>query len=316
MNVHQNARLTPLSREHMVHCVIEQGLSVQEAAKCFRVSMRTVYKWLARYRLEGASGLADRNSRPKHHPRALCAHQTSQIEALRRHRYTGYQIATQVGVSPATVSRVLQRLGLNRLSSLEPVAPVRRYERDLPGELIHLDIKQLARFEQPGSRVTGNRKQVSRGAGWEYAHVAIDDCSRVAYARIHPNQQARSAVRFLTAVVAYFKGLGVRCQRVMTDNGPCYRSRAFAHACRRLGLKHLFTRPYTPQTNGKAERFIQTALREWAYAIAYASSLARAAELPRWLHRYNWHRPHTSLQYRVPLSRLGLPLNNLLMLHN
>jgi transposase InsO family protein len=195
---------------------------------------------------------------------------------------------------------------------------VRRYERENPGELIHIDIKKLGRFDKIGHRITGLRaEQVrTRGAGWEYVHVCIDDASRVAFAQIMPNERKESAVAFLQAAVAYYKHLGVTVQRVMTDNGSCYRSKAFRKACKRLGLKHIRTKPYTPKTNGKAERFIQTALREWAYAHAYSTSDHRADQLPVWLHRYNWHRPHGSLQSRIPISRLGLTGNNLLSLHS
>ncbi len=230
------------------------------------------------------------------------------IERLRRQRWTGKQIAVEAGVSPATVSRVLRRLGLNKLSALEP-EPVRRYEREHPGELIHLDIKKLGRIGSVGHRITGRRTGVVNrhlGIGWEFVHVCIDDASRVAFVQVMPDQRKESAVAFLEAAVAYYASLGIKVQRVMTDNGSCYRSKAFRAACKRLGLRQIFTRPYTPKTNGKAERFIQTSLREWAYARAYNTSHERTAELPRWLHRYNWHRPHGSLQSKPPISRLGL----------
>jgi transposase InsO family protein len=232
--------------------------------------------------------------------------------------YTGQQTAAELRISPATVSRILRRLGLNRLAALEPTEPVRRYEREHPGELIHVDIKKLGRFNHVGHRITGDRRgqSNSRGVGWEYVHVCIDDASRVAYAEIKKSERKASAVAFLKAAVIYYAKLGVSIQRVMTDNGSCYKSRAFGRACKRLGLKHIRTRPYTPKTNGKAERFIQTALREWAYAKAYQRSDHRGAELPIWLHRYNWHRPHGSIGAKPPISRLGLPENNLLRLHN
>jgi transposase InsO family protein len=193
---------------------------------------------------------------------------------------------------------------------------VRRYERDTPGELIHIDIKKLGRFETVGHRITGVRSERTRHAGWEFVHVCIDDASRIAYSQIKPDEKKRSAVAFLKAAVAYYKSLGVTVARVMTDNGSCYRAKAFARACRQLKLKHIRTRPYTPKTNGKAERFIQTALREWAYARAYPTSDHRAKELPIWLHRYNWHRPHGSLKSKPPISRLGLAEDNLLRLHS
>jgi transposase InsO family protein len=241
----------------------------------------------------------------------------ARICELRRQRWTGKQIAAEVGVSPATVSRVLKRQGLSKLDSLEPAVPVRRYEREHPGELVHIDIKKLGRFERVGHRITGDRRYgETRGAGWEFVHVAIDDASRLAFSQILPDERKQSAIAFLKALIAYYASLGVNVTRVMTDNGSCYRSKEFRDACRDLGLRHIRTRPYTPRTNGKAERFIQTALREWAYAQAYPTSERRAAELPVWLHRYNWHRPHGSLKSNPPISRLGLARDNLLRLHS
>lgn len=240
------------------------------------------------------------------------------IEALRRQRWTGKQIAVEAGVSPATVSRVLRRLGLHKLSALEP-EPVRRYERENPGELIHIDIKKLGKIGSVGHRITGRRTGVVNrhiGIGWEFVHVCIDDASRIAFSRVMKDEKKASAIAFLKAAVAYYASLGVTIERVMTDNGSCYRSKAFGRACKKLGLKQIFTRPYTPKTNGKAERFIQTSLREWAYARAYNTSDERTAELPRWLHRYNWHRPHGSIDSKPPISRLGLTGNNLLRLHS
>src|SRR4030095_2035656 len=214
-------------------------------------------------------------------------------------------------------SRILQRLGLNRLSALEPAEPVRRYERERPGELIHIDIKKLGKFNRIGHRITGDRTGQSnaRGIGWEFVHVCIDDASRIAFSRVMKDEKKASAVAFLKAAVACYASLGVTIERVMTDNGSCYRSKGFASACKKLGLKHIRTKPYTPKTNGKAERFIQTSLREWAYARAYNTSKERAADLPAWLHRYNWHRPHCSLDSRPPISRLGLAGENLFRLH-
>jgi transposase InsO family protein len=236
---------------------------------------------------------------------------------LRRQRWTGKQIAAALGISPATVSRILKRLGLNRIAALEPAEPVRRYEWKKPGEMIHIDIKKLGRFERVGHRITGDRqKGVSRGAGWEYVHVSIDDASRLAFSQILSSEKKEAAVAFLKAAIAYYASLGVIVTRVMTDNGSCYRSKDFREACGDLGLKHIRTRPYTPKTNGKAERFIQTALREWAYAQAYPNSERRAVELPIWLHRYNWHRPHGSLKSKPPITRLALKKDNLLRLHN
>ncbi|MBV8576609.1 MAG: transposase family protein, partial [Acetobacteraceae bacterium] len=210
-----------------------------------------------------------------------------------------------------------RRHRLGRLRALDPRATIVRYQRDNPGELIHIDIKKLGRFERVGHRITGNRhgQSNSRGIGWEFVHVCIDDASRIAYTAILPDETAGSAIAFLERALAYFAGLGVIASRIMTDNGSCYRAFVFRDACRAHRLKHVRTRPYTPRTNGKAERFIQTALREWAYAQAYPTSNRRAAELPVWLHHYNWHRPHGSLQSNTPISRLGLGEDNLLRLH-
>ena len=317
MNVHKNAKLTPRGRAEIVRRVIDQGQTPTSVATDVGVCERTVRKWVARFRAEGSQGLQDRSSRPHKLRRPTPAPVVRQIAALRRQRCTGAQIAAQLDVSTATVSRVLRRLGLNRLSALEPAEPVRRYERQHPGELIHIDIKKLGRFDRPGHRVTGDRtgQSNSRGIGWEYLHVCIDDHSRVAFSQIMPDEKKESATAFLKAALDYYKSLGVTVDRVMTDNGACYKAFAFRDACRTLGLKHIRTRPYTPKTNGKAERFIQTALREWAYARAYQNSGQRAQQLPHWLHRYNWHRPHGSLKANTPISRLRLPQDNLLMLH-
>lgn len=316
MDIHKNARLTPVGRAALVRRVVDHGHSFRRVARDFEISPKTVSKWVRRFHADGHKGLLDRSSRPQHSPRATPPEIVAQIQTLRRQRWTGEHIAHFVQVSPATVSRVLRRCGLNRLKNLEPAEPVRRYQRAHPGDLIHLDIKKLGRFRRPGHRATGNRTQDSQGAGWEFVHVCIDDNSRVGYSLIYPDERKHSAVAFLLACVRYYASLGITVKRVMTDNGSCYRSGLFARACRRLGLKHLFTRPYRPQTNGKAERFIQTALREWAYAVAYPNSHARARELPHWLHRYNWHRPHGSLRRKTPISVLGLTEDNLLRLHN
>src|ERR1700691_2720551 len=316
MDVHENARLTPAGRGVMVRRVLE-GEAPRLVAEAMGVCEKTVRTWVRRFHAEDTAGLRDRSSRPHRVRRPTPAVVVVRIEALRRERWTGAQIAAECAVSEATVSRVLRRLGLTRLKALDPAEPVRRYERDRPGELIHIDIKKLGRFNQVGHRITGDRTGQSshRGVGWEFVHVCIDDASRVAFARVMSDERKGSAVAFLDAAVAYYAELGVTVDRVMTDNGSCYKSFAFRDACRRLGLKHIRTRAYTPQTNGKAERFIQTALREWAYARAYTHSDQRTVELPRWLHRYNWHRPHGSLAAKPPISRLGLSGDNLLRLH-
>jgi transposase InsO family protein len=271
MNVHKNARLTPRGRERIIRQVAS-GQTPEAVAEAAGVCPRTVRKWVDRYHREGLAGLQGRSSRPHRLYRPTPQAVVEEIERLRRQRWTGKQIAAQTGVSPATVSRVLRRLGLNKLSALEPAEPIRRYERENPGELIHLDIKKLGRIGSVGHRITGRRPGVinrHHGIGWEFVHVCIDDASRVAFVQVMPDQRKESAVAFLEAAVAYFAKLGIRIERVMTDNGSCYRSKTFRAVCKRLGLRQIFTKPYTPRTNGKAERFIQTALREWAYARAY-----------------------------------------------
>jgi transposase InsO family protein len=301
----------------MVRAVVDGGVSKAAVARQFHTTPKTVGKWVKRFNEEGVEGLHDRSSRPLSSPGQTSPATCAAVEALRRQRRTGQQIANELGISAATVSRILRRLGLNRLSALQPAEPVRRYERDHPGEMIHIDIKKLGRFNKIGHRITGDRTGQSnnRGVGWEFVHVAIDDHSRVAFARVMASEKKQSAIVFLKDAVAYYDSLGVKVQRVMTDNGSCYKSFAFRSACRRLGLRHIRTKPYTPKTNGKAERFIQTSLREWAYAQAYPNSRERKAELPIWLHRYNWHRPHAGIDDKIPISRLGLTENNVLRLH-
>ncbi|XNU15982.1 IS481 family transposase [Bordetella pertussis] len=230
-------------------------------------------------------------------------------------RLTQARIAQALGVSASTVSRVLARAGLSHLADLEPAEPVVRYEHQAPGDLLHIDIKKLGRIQRPGHRVTGNRRDTVEGAGWDFVFVAIDDHARVAFTDIHPDERFPSAVQFLKDAVAYYQRLGVTIQRLLTDNGSAFRSRAFAALCHELGIKHRFTRPYRPQTNGKAERFIQSALREWAYAHTYQNSQHRADAMKSWLHHYNWHRPHQGIGRAVPISRLNLDEYNLLTVH-
>ena len=321
MNIHKNARLTPLGREHLL-AAMRSGQTSEAAARAAGVCPRTARKWRARFEAEGAAGLIDRSSRPHRLHRPANPERVAEIVMLRRQRLCGKHIAKQVGVSPATVSRVLRAAGLSRMKDLDPIEPVRRYERENPGELIHMDIKKLGRIDGVGHRITGDRRGQShrrgrgQGLGWEFAHVVIDDASRIAFAQMKPDEKSVSAVAVLKAAVAYYRGLGVTVARVMTDNGSCYKSFDFRHACRDLGLRHLRTRPYTPKTNGKAERFIQTALREWAYARPYTHSQRRTEELPKWLHAYNWHRPHGGIHAKTPISRLALPEDNLLRLHS
>jgi transposase InsO family protein len=280
MNVHKNARLTPRGRERIVK-LAASGQTPKAIGQAVGVCPRTVRKWLKRHDSAGIAGLQDRSSRPHRLRRPTPQPVVERIAALRRQRLTGKAIAAEVGVSQATVSRILRRLGMNKLSALEP-EPIRRYERENPGELIHLDIKKLGRIGSVGHRITGRRTGVVNrhlGIGWEFVHVCIDDASRLAFSRVMKDERKQSAVAFLKTAVAYYASLRVKVERVMTDNGSCYRSKAFARACRRFGLKHIFTKPYTPKTNGKAERFIQTSLREWAYARAYNTSDERTAEL-------------------------------------
>ena len=320
MNVHKNARLTPHGRERIVR-LVASGQTPKAVALAAGVCPRTVRKWVDRYHREGLAGLRDRSSRPLRLRRPTPDILIEQVEALRRMRRTGQQIATELRLSPATVSRILRRLGLNKISALEPAPPVHRYERAHPGEMIHIDIKKLGRIDGIGHRITGDRRGQSdrrargKGLGWEFVHVAVDDNSRIAFAKVMSSERKRSATAFLKATLAYYENLGVKVERVMTDNGSCYRSFAFRRLCKRLGLKHIRTKPYTPKTNGKAERFIQTCLREWAYAQAYHHSRQRTAELPYWLHSYNWHRPHAGIGAKTPISRLGLTEDNLLRLH-
>jgi transposase InsO family protein len=315
MNIHKNARLTPKSRAELVRR-LAAGQSNAGVAADFGICTKTAAKWHARFKSLGIEGLVDRSSRPRRLRRPTPDIVAAEVISLRRQRLPGKEVALRLNLSPATVSRILKRAGLSRMKDIDPPEPVRRYERQRPGEMIHIDIKKLGRFAQAGHRVTGTRQNCrNQGAGWEFAHVAIDDNSRIAFSQIRKDEKKGSAIAFLKAAVAYYNSLGVRVERVMTDNGSCYKSFAFAKACRRLKIKHIRTKPYTPKTNGKAERFIQTALREWAYAKAYETSDQRAADLPTWMHRYNWHRPHGGIHYKPPISRLGLTGNNLLRLH-
>ena len=300
----------------MVWRVLFGGESDSQVASSYVTTAKTIRKWVDRYQEHGLAGLEDRSSRPARLRKPTPAGTVEQIILLRRDRLPGKQIALETGTSRSTVSRYLRAAKLSRARDLEPAEPVVRYERKTPGELIHLDIKKLGRFGAEGHRVTADRTSRSRHVGWEFVHVCIDDASRVAFSQIWPDERKDSAIAFLKAAVTYYESLGVSVSRVMTDNGSAYRSKAFAKTCKALGLKHIFTKPYTPKTNGKAERFIQTALREWAYAKAYPSSDSRAGLLPAWMHRYNWHRPHGGIQSATPISRLRLTENNLLRLHS
>ena len=315
MDIHKNARLTPILRAELARKVLFQGVTLNSAAAEFKVSAKTAAKWTARYQIQGTAGLLDRSSRPHRLHRPTSPQLVLQVEQLRRLRWTGCRIAATTRLSPATVSRILKRLKLNRIRDLEPASPVFRYEHEAPGDLLHLDIKKLGRIGCVGHRIHGDRKRNARHVGWEFVHVAIDDHSRIAFSQVLPNEQGHSAATFLLAALRYYAQLGISIRRLLTDNGPCYRSRALLHVCQTYGIRHIYTKPYTPRTNGKAERFIQTALREWAYARAYPHSDLRTQHLPRWLHDYNWHRPHASLNGAPPISRSGLDRNNLLRQH-
>jgi len=313
--MHKNARLTPNGRALMVRR-LEAGQHQVDVAQAMGVSLTTLKKWVRRYRAEGMAGLQDRSSRPWSSPQKLPPVMIEQVIALRRQRRTGRFIARHLGISPASVSRILQRAQLSHWRDLEPRPPIRRYERQHPGELLHLDTKKLGRITHIGHRITGDRSGPFGKAGWEFVHVAIDDASRVALASVAANEKGDTATAFLEAAVAHFAQRGVRIQRVMTDNGSGYLSHAFRDTCHRLQIRHVRTRPYTPRTNGKAERFIQTCLREWAYAEAYPNSEQRTVALDHWLHHYNWHRPHTALNSLPPVSRLPLHRRDLLKLHS
>lgn len=315
MNIHKNARLTVTRRLEMVHDITQRGLCASAAALAHGVSAPTAHKWLGRYLALGEAGLLDASCRPRHSPRAIEASKALAIVQLRHKRLTQARIAGVLGVSKSTVGRVLARAGLSRLSDLQPAEPVVRYEHALPGQMLHIDTKKLGRIVRPGHRVTGNRRDSVDGAGWEMLFVAVDDHARIAYTEMLADEKVPAAVQFLENAVAYYASLGVKVQRLLTDNGAAFRSRNFAAACTRLGIVHRFTRPYRPQTNGKAERFIQSALREWAYGFTYQHSAQRTAALDHWTHHYNWHRPHQGIGGAAPMSRLKHSRNNLLTLH-
>lgn len=311
MDAHENARTTPHSRLLIVER-LAAGWTVAGVAAALGTSPRTVRKWRDRFAAEGEPGLRDRSSRPHSSPARLPPATEAEIEALRRRRLSGPAIARHLGRPLSTVGHVLRRLGLGRLAALDPPRQVIRYERERPGELIHLDTKKLGRIGGIGHRITGDRagQSRSRGIGWEYLHVAVDDASRLAYIALMPDETGQSAVRFLEDALAWFSAHSVVVERVMTDNGSAFKSRLFAAALQSRGLTHKRTRPYTPRTNGKAERFIQTSLREWAYASPFSSSGDRARAMPAWLCHYNSLRPHSALAGNPPISRL--PRNNLL----
>ena len=315
MNMHKNARLTYVRRLEMVRDMTERAQNQSATATAYAVSVPTVRKWLGRFLAYGAAGLADRSSRPVLSPRAIAPAKALAIVELRRHRLTQARIAASLGVSKSTVGRVLARAGLSHLKDLDPVEPVRRYEHAAPGDLLHIDTKKLGRIARPSHRVTGDRRDRVRGIGSEMLFVAVDDHARIGFTNMYPDETKAHAVAFLRTAVAYYASLGVTIRRLLSDNGSAFRSKAFAQACTDLGIKHGFTRPYRPQTNGKAERFIQSALREWAYGFVYQNSAQRTENLDAWIHHYNWHRPHQGIGGVAPMSRLSANRNNLLTLH-
>jgi|TARA_B100000315_G_scaffold78647_1_gene72024 transposase InsO family protein len=316
MNVHKNARLTPKGRELLIER-LARGERPCDVACAMGVSARSVYKWRKRYRDGGLEALQDRPSRPQHSPARTSANREADVVELRKQKRTYDRIAEQTGLSRSTVARILVRHGLNRWRDLEPADPVIRYERESPGEILHMDIKKLGKFKRRGHRVTGDRhgQSSARGIGWEFVHVAIDDHSRIAFSQVLVSERKECAIAFLKAAVAWYKRLGITIERLMTDCGSCYRSKAFNKLCQALAIRHIYTKPYTPKTNGKAERFIQSSLREWAYAQAYQTSEQRKQELPHWLHHYNWHRPHAGINRQTPISRSGSNVNKLMRLH-
>ena len=316
MKLHANARTCPNSRRLLVRRIEEEGWALTPAAEAAGVSVRTARKWLARWRGEGEAGLLDRSSAPRRRPTRLPADRLEAIEALRRLRMTAAEIAEVLGMALSTVSRWLRRIGLGRRSALAPPEPPNRYERKRPGELIHVDVKKLGRIGRRGAghRALGPGRRQSQekvgpgrlgATGWEFVHVCVDDATRLAYVEVLPDEKGDTAAGFLRRAVAWLKGMGVTVERVLSDNGACYRSRTHAQACRELGVRHLRTRPYRPRTNGKAERFIQTMTNGWAYGAIYGSSAERTAALPGWLDHYNFRRGHGSLSHRPPAARLA-----------
>jgi transposase InsO family protein len=289
--------------------VLEQGWSLARAAEAAGVSERSACKWLGRFRREGEAGLGDRSSAPREVVNRTCGEREQLIAYLRRLRFSGPEIAETLGMPVSTVTAVLARLGLQRLPSLQPLEPANSYQRARPGELVHIDIKKLGKIGRPGHRVNGDRSTRSRHIGWEYVHVCVDDATRLAYVEVLTDEKGVTAVAFLRHAVAFFARHGIRVERVMTDNGACYRALVHALACKALGIRHLRTRPYRPRTNGKAERFIRTLLDGWAYGAVYRTSAERNATLPGWLDHYNRLRPHRAIGRKPPLSRLR-ELNN------
>ncbi len=308
MKLHANAALSLNQRRRLTRRIVEEGWSLAEAAEAAEVSERTARKWVDRYRAEGEAGLVDRCSAPNSQPGATPEDRVAAIAALRRVRFTGQEIALTLGMALSTVQGILTRIGLGKLSRLEPPEPPNRYERKRPGELLHIDVKKLGRIGHRGAghRATGKRGpgRRSRGAGWEFVHICVDDATRLAYVELLPDERAATCIGFLRRALRFYAARGIRVERLMTDNGSAYRSKLHAIACRTLRIKHIRTRPYRPRTNGKAERFIRTLLAGWAYGAIYGSSAERAGALSDWLDHYNSRRPHGSLGHKTPMERL------------
>ena len=306
MNAHSRAKSNPFSRELIVHRVQAEGWSRREAAKALGLSVRTAAKWLQRFREEGRAGLLDRTSRPRNSPTATAESLRKRILELRQKRLTGLEISQTIGLPKSTVGRLLRQAGIGRLRALVPPEPVRRYELPAPGDLLHVDIKKLGRIVGgPGHRAHGDRTVRKRGAGWEHIYVCVDDHSRLSYVEPLRAEHREIAAGFLDRAIAWFKASGIQPKRLLTDNGFVFKSHVFRAVCQNAGIKQSFTKAYRPRTNGKAERFIQTMLREWAYRRSYSSSAKRRHALPRWLHYYNFHRQHSSLGGKPPVSRVN-----------
>jgi transposase InsO family protein len=303
MDYHKNAPWTAVSRERLARMVIHDGVRLVAAAARFSVSWKTAAKWVARYRQLGAAGMADRSSRPRHSPRQIDSSFIEKVVALRRGRLPGYEIARRTGLSQASVSRILRRAKLSRWRDLNPPPPVQRYEHPRPGDMLHLDIKGMTQFGEVSLRGDGRLRGKRSHPGFLALHVAVDDHSRMAFTRMLPDQKSETTIGFLNAAVESFAAHGIGIRALLTDNGSSYRSKQFRQACQSMHIRHRRTRPYTPRTNGKAERFIQTALREWAYAKHWTDSRERDAHLQSWTDYYNRERPHGSLNYKPPISR-------------
>jgi len=304
VRLHGNARSTPYIRRLLVQRVLEEGVPVGLAAKAVGLSRRAASKWIGRYRTEGEQGLEDRRSVPRRIPHRTRPEIVSKVLALRHKRMVAWAIARELHLPRSTVGAILRRNGLGRLKALQAPVPVVRYERAAPGELLHLDTKKLGRIEGVGHRIHGDRTRCSRGAGWEFAHLAIDDHTRLSYIEVLPDETGESCALFLEHALSFFRRHRIHVERLLTDNGSGYRSHTFEAVCQHAQIRHLWTRPYTPRTNGKAERLVQTILREWAYVRPYTSSRRRTRALKGYLRHYNHRRPHGSLDNQPPIQRL------------